>query len=493
MNYLVPQGDGVTRRTKLLSTGIAGFDGILGGGLPENGLYLLQGLAGSGKTTLACQIGFGLAKQGKKVLVLTLIAESHAKMMSHFSNFRFYDEALIGNEIVMMSGYKSLREGGLRDLLQLVSTLLAETKPELLIVDGFRSVRDAAPSDMDLSEFMHSLNSLVYFMGCTTFLLSPMEGNLPESENTLVDGVIELSQLEQGMRLIREIKIYKLRGGNHMLGKHVFEVNSDGIVIYPRLEAVATRSHTTPGASGELVSCGIPTWDKIIGGGVGRGSITNLLGSPGVGKSSMGLHFIEAGLRAREKCLIVGFYESAPRLIEKAKRLGLDLTNACQAGDLEIIWSLPLEGLIDSLATQMFANIEARGVTRLFIDGVEGLRDMVMHPGRAPTFLMALANELRIRGVTTFFTEQLSYFNEATLTNDSSASALYENIFLLKYISREDVNYRQISVIKLRENEYNAANHLLTISSSGLAVNHMVSTLRRVSGHALATGNKNGV
>ncbi|HKK50723.1 MAG TPA: RAD55 family ATPase, partial [Myxococcota bacterium] len=45
--------------TGLVSSGIAGLDEILGGGLPEGRPYLVQGLSGSGKTTLGLQ--FALA------------------------------------------------------------------------------------------------------------------------------------------------------------------------------------------------------------------------------------------------------------------------------------------------------------------------------------------------------------------------------------------------------------------------------------------------
>jgi circadian clock protein KaiC len=145
-------------RITLLQTGIPGFDEILGGGLPMGSLYLIQGLAGSGKTTLACQIGFTQARKGQKVLILTLIAESHAKMLNHFSNFSFFDEALVGEQVTFFSGYASLSKGGLRELLGLITSCLTEQQPGLLIVDGFRSVRESSPSDLALSEFMHSLN-----------------------------------------------------------------------------------------------------------------------------------------------------------------------------------------------------------------------------------------------------------------------------------------------------------------------------------------------
>src|SRR5690606_18691912 len=146
--------------------------------------------------------------------------------------------------------------------------------------------------------------------------------------NTLVDGIVELGQMEAGMRVIRELKVYKLRGRNHLLGKHVFEITDAGLVAYPRFEATATAAGKMPGASGQLIGFGIPSWDRLIMGGVARGSTTSLIGNPGIGKTLMGLHFIHQGLRENETCLIVGFYESPPRIIEKAKKVGIDFSAA---------------------------------------------------------------------------------------------------------------------------------------------------------------------
>lgn len=454
----------------LLATGIAGFDDILGGGLPASNMYLIQGLAGSGKTTLACQMGFTHAKQGKKVLVLTLIAESHTKLLNHLSNFTFFDESLVGKQVIFFSGYTSLAKGGVRELLKFITATLAEQDPAILIIDGFQSIRNASPSGSALSEFLHSLSALVASIGCTTFLLSPVIGNAPGSENTQVDGLIELSQYEQGMRAIRELKIYKIRGSNHLLGKHIFEVKQDGIVIYPRLEAIATHTRAIPAASSEYVSFGIPDWDKITAGGIMRGSTTNLLGSPGIGKTLMGLHFIQQGLRDGQQCLMVGFYESPPRIIDKAKHIGIDFTKPLQDGTLEIMWHPPLEVLIDNLTNRMLENIDQRSVTRVFIDGVDGLRDIILHSERSRSFLIALVNQLRVRNITTFFTQELPYFKESFAESGSTASILYENMMLLRHVEIGGINYRQITVMKLREHGYDPANHVMTISNSGISI-----------------------
>ncbi|PUA26330.1 MAG: recombinase RecA [Cellvibrio sp. 79] len=464
-------------RLSLTSSGVPGFDEVLGGGFPRHSLYLIQGLAGSGKTTLACQIGFDHAAKGEKVLILTLIAETHGKMLNHLSNFSFFDEQLIGQNILMFGGYNELVKGGLDGLLQLITGMLAKHNADILIIDGFRSVRDSSPTTIGLSEFMLSLNSLVASMECTTFLLSPTEGNVADSENTLVDGLIELSQHQEGMQLIREVKVFKIRGSKHLLGRHVFEVGENGVVVYPRLEAISTNNRTMDAASSALVGFGIPGWNNITKGGVNKGSTTELLGNPGVGKTLMGLHFIYEGLQSGENCLILGFYESPPRLIAKARSVNIDLAKFIDNGQLQIIWNPPLEISVDALAHQTLENASERKVSRLFIDGMDGLLDIVMHAGRARPFLTAFINELRSRQVTTFITRELPYLGDRLPKNidNSPSSILYENIMLLQYVEISGINHRQIAVLKLRQNGYDSANHVMLISDHGVSIGRSIS------------------
>ncbi len=54
------------------TTGIAGLDNLLHGGLTPERLYLVQGTPGAGKTTLALQFLLAGAAQGESVLYITL-------------------------------------------------------------------------------------------------------------------------------------------------------------------------------------------------------------------------------------------------------------------------------------------------------------------------------------------------------------------------------------------------------------------------------------
>jgi circadian clock protein KaiC len=460
----------------LLPTGIPGLDQILGGGLPAHRLHMIQGLAGSCKTTLACQMAFDQASRGSKVMVLTLIAESHAKLVQHLANFSFFDADMIGDRIEFFGGYHALTLGGLRELLTFITSNLAKSRPDMLIVDGFRSVRDTPPSDLGLSEFMHLLNSLVSTMGCTTVLLSPVQGNLPESENTLVDGLIELSQHEEGLRLVREIKVFKARGAYHLLGKHTFEVTPDGVMVYPRLEAVASRHNPAPGALNSYARFGIAEWDAMTGGGVCAGSVTCLIGHPGVGKTIMGLHFIHEGLREGEPCMVLGFYESPERLLQKARTVGLPMCAHHENEKLRIMWRLPLEVLMDQVAHELLADIDRRGVKRLLIDGIEGFHSISAHKDRIRPFVVALVNELRVRNVTTFITQELPYLKQSVGEADATGSMLYENVMLLKYVEQAGINRRLISVLKMREHSYDPSHHVLQISDRGITINRAISS-----------------
>ncbi|HEY8079289.1 MAG TPA: ATPase domain-containing protein, partial [Labilithrix sp.] len=60
-------------------TGIYGLDDILGGGLPQNRVYLVKGEPGVGKTTLALQFLLEGARAGERVLYITL-SETEAEI-----------------------------------------------------------------------------------------------------------------------------------------------------------------------------------------------------------------------------------------------------------------------------------------------------------------------------------------------------------------------------------------------------------------------------
>lgn len=73
-----------------LNTGITGLDAVLGGGLIEGASYIIQGRPGAGKTIMSNQIAFASSASGRKVLYVTLLAETHDRLFQSLGTLDFF-------------------------------------------------------------------------------------------------------------------------------------------------------------------------------------------------------------------------------------------------------------------------------------------------------------------------------------------------------------------------------------------------------------------
>jgi circadian clock protein KaiC len=466
-----------------VTTGVPGLDEILGGGLVEGGLYLIEGMAGAGKTIMSSQIGFHRVSQGDMVLYVTLIAESHTKLLSHLRALSFYNADAISDRMLFVSGYHELMRDGLSGFLSLIAATIKSSRPRFMVIDGFRSAREFSSTELELSQFIHELSAFVSAARCTTLILAPLSGNEPHPEHTLVDGLVELNRFNTGMRRAREIEVHKLRARDHLLGKHFFKITADGLVTFPRIEASPANAHAVPDFESRL-SFGFPDFDQMLGGGVVRGSTTTLIGPSGVGKTLLGLKFLEAGVEAGEKCVYFGLYESPERLMAKAKSVGIDLADALKNGRLTLHWHPAVELAIDELAVELLDVVHKTKASRLVVDGIDGFRQSANRVERFGLFLNALSHRLREAGVTTLLTEELPLYGETIQPSTLRASAMTENIVLLRYVEANSALYRMVSVVKQREGMHDSTIRRLTIDTRGLHISEgFIGPTGLLSGH----------
>jgi circadian clock protein KaiC len=460
----------------LLPTGVPGLDEILGGGIRAGGLCLLSGLTGSGKTILAAQIGFGMARKGDAVLMVTLISESHGKLLDHLSGFSFFDEAVVGRSFMLLNGYESLRDKGADGLLELLTSLASERRPKLMMIEGFATLRGLGLGEVTVAGFVQELNSLVTTLGCIALLIEPAAPATTAStpEQALVDAIIELGTHTRDGRVVRELQVVKVRGSNPILGRNVFKISAEGIRAYPRLEEVVTRRATPAAESTEVAAFGVKHLDAMMQGGLKRGGTTVLLGAPGSGKTLLGLKYLDAGVRAGERALYFGFYESPARLLAKAARVGMALPDSPL---LRIEWQPPLEYVLDELAYKLLDAVREHRPRRVLIDGIEGFQQSAIRKERLAMFLTALMVELRSLDVDVLFTEELGLLVASHREQPYLVSALVENIVLLRYAEVRSRLRRLISVRKMRENEYDGSIRELQISAQGL---HVAGTVARL-------------
>lgn len=451
-------------------TGIEGLDEVLGGGLRAGSLYLVHGPSGGGKTILSAQIGFHLAATGARVLFVTLISESHGKLLDHLGGFGFFDEHLVGDALSFLNGYEALKENGPQGLLELLTSLTSSQRPKLLVIEGFSTLRGLELRDFDVAQFVYQLNALVTTFGCAALAVDPAPHTDNRPEHALVDGIIEMSYLTQGVRIKREIQVHKHRAANPILGRNVFQIDGRGIRVFPRLEAAVTRRIRPAPESSARAAFGIRELDAMTQGGVVRGATTLVVGAPGAGKTLLGLKFLEQGLRQGEKALYFGFYESPPRLLGKAAGAGISFEEAIARGDARFLWQPALEFVLDELGYKLLDAVREQRPQRIVIDGYEGFLQSAIRKERIPMFLTALMTELRALEIDVVLTQESGLLHDGGRTDSFVVSALVENVILLRYAEADAQLHRLISILKMRESEYDSAIREFRISARGLEV-----------------------
>ncbi len=455
----------------LAPSGVPGFDRVLGGGLRRSGLYLFEGGPGSGKTIMASQIGFATAVAGGSVLCVTLLAESHGKWTDQLRDFGFFDDAVFPERFRVVSGYAAMSTGGLDALLRMLGDEIARRRPALLILEGFQVLNFFAGGELALVQFVHRLNALSSVSGCTSLLLSMDGEDRTRPVHAVVDGIVHFSQFAQGSRRARELAVVKMRHGAPVLGEHVFTLQApEGVRVYPRIEAVKTQTPDAPEHFDDGQRFGIAGLDAMVPHGLHTGTVTMLLGAPGIVKTLLGLKFLEEGVRLGQPVARFGFYETDARMLAKARGVSIALDDAVADGRCASVWMPPLERTLDELIEDLLKMVVDSGARRLLLDGVEGLLASAHRPDRAPRILTALAFELRARGVTTLMTEEMAVFERSIHSPHVEASSIVDNVLLMRFVEIDSQLRRLISVLKTYGGGHDAALRELVISDAGLAV-----------------------
>ena len=453
-----------------LHSGVPGLDDVLGGGFIEGAAYIVQGRPGAGKTILSNQIAFAQAAAGRRVLYVTLLAETHDRLFQSLSTLSFFDKAILGDAIRYVSVFQSLRDEGLDAVVSLIREETQRQQATLLVFDGLLNARDRADTDLDIKTFIAGIQSQAAFVGCTVlFLASSSNSQDSRPEHTMVDGVLDLSEEVVAVRAHRQLHVRKSRGSPSLGGYHQFEINSSGVTVYPRLEARYARPSTEDAPKPVRVPIGIKGLDEAIGGGLPSGSVTVLVGPPGSGKTSFGLNFLNLAEK-KEPGLLFSFYETPARITLKANSLGLDFSEKRLARDLQMLWNPLTENVLDKLAHQLLDAVRERKVKRLLIDGIGGFQRAAIHTTRLMEFFSALTNELRAMDVTTVITwESQDYSINENSDPFPEISSILDNLVTIREVYRLGKVQRLLSILKVRDSAFQQRSYEFFFSKDGSA------------------------
>ena len=399
----------------------------------------------------------------------------------------FFDESQTPDHLTYLSAYGELVEGGLKDFVDLLRREIQRRRSSMLVVDGLVSVQASADTDQAFRQFVHELQEIALATDCTMFLTTN-SGRAVSPEKTMVDGVIELNDRLYGWQAESDLQVVKFRGSGFLRGRHSYQITQSGIIVHPRIEALLARPTRADVDRPGRASTGVERLNSIVGGGLPLASTTMMMGPSGTGKTTMGLHFLSRS-SLEEPGLLFGFYETPARLKSKAQGVCPRLSPLLESGVVEHLWQPPTGDLLDAYGQRLLEAIHRRRVTRLFIDGLTSFKNVAADQTRIGNFFSALANELRVLGVTTIYSLEVpDILGPVMRVPIDDVSSLAENLILLRFVEVRSQLYRLISVLKVRDSDFDPSLFEFAIRADEIAIHESRESAEHILGSLMAAG-----
>jgi circadian clock protein KaiC len=437
-------------------TGIPGLDDILNGGLARGRLYLVEGVPGSGKTTLAMQFLMAGARRGEPVLYITLsetseeldsVARSHGWDISGVTIRELLPaEAALDSEQQYTMFHPS--EVELASTTKLILEDVARIKPTRVVFDSLSELRLVAGNPLRYRRQILALKQ--YFSGrqCTVMLLDDMTATDHDLHvQSIAHGVIMLQHLspEYGAER-RRVRVIKYRGSQFRGGYHDYLIRKGGLVVFPRLIAAEHRhvQHT------QRLPSGLRELDDLLGGGLEEGTSTLIVGGAGTGKSTIASQFCLAAAGRGQKSIMFMFDESPTTLFTRCNGLGIDLERCVEAGLIELVQVDPAELSPGELTFRVREAVERDGTKVVVIDSLNGYLNAMPEERFLTIQLHELLMYLSQKGVASLLIGAHHGIIGSQMHTPVDASYLADAVILLRYFESRGEVRQAISVVKKR-------------------------------------------
>jgi circadian clock protein KaiC len=220
---------------------------------------------------------------------------------------------------------------------------------------------------------------------------------------------------------------------------------------------------------------GITGLDEVLHGGLVPRRAYLVRGGPGTGKTTLGLHFLRAGIALGESALLITLESNETQLRTDAATQGLDLESVdvldlsptrdffAQNQSYDIFSAADVER--DPTTQKIVEFIESRKPTRVFVDAITTLRylapDAFQFRKQALSFLRFLVEH----GATVLMSSE-----PTSSVPDDDLRFMSDGIIELDTSKAHGGLRRSLSVAKLRGSDFAGGHHAVRLTDAGMSV-----------------------
>jgi circadian clock protein KaiC len=468
------------------ATGVSGLDDILGGGLTPHRLYLLEGMPGSGKTTLAFQFLLEGVRSGEPVLYVTL-SETQEEIRAVAASHGWSLDGITVRELVPSE--QSLEPGEqytvfhpseveLTDTTKKIVDDVEKLKPTRIVFDSLSELRLLAGNPLRYRRQILALKQFFAGRRCTVLLLDDL---------TAAEHDLQVQSIAHGAILLehtmpafgpprRRLSVTKYRGSDFRGGYHDYAIRRGGLDVYPRLVAAEHRRESTR----ERMPSGLAGLDKLVGGGLERGTSTLIQGAAGTGKSTISALFCARAAERGEHAALFIFDESVSTLLSRLDGLNVPLRKHVDSGLISVQQIDPAELSPGEFVHAIRRAVEEKKARIVVIDSLNGYLNSMPDEKFLIVQLHELLTYLGQGGVASILVAAQHGLMGAQMTAPVDASYLADSVVLLRYFESEGEVRQALSVVKMRGGEHERSIRDFSMKGGRIAVGEPLRDYRGV-------------
>ncbi len=425
-------------------------------------------------------------KNGENSTLITL-TENKKQLIKDFNkrnfdlkNINFIDLTPSSRLIEDNQNYNvfSVAEVEKKSITEKIIEELKVSNADRVYFDGLTQLRFLAKNEF---EFRNEILSLIQFAvdrKMTLLISSEANKNRPDDDlQFMTDAVIDLSFINKNRRYIN---ISKFRGSDFICGKHSLKLTEKGMKVYPQLKQQKNKFDYY----NKILSSGISEIDKLLHGGLEKGTTTVISGASGVGKTTLGLQFLEAASKRGERSLVYTFEEDDRTLLKRAESINIKLSNMINEDKLKIKKVAPLEFTQGEFIHLLINEAEKNNTQTVMLDSVSGYR--LSFAGESTTKdeiirnLHTLTNYLNNQGITVLLMNEIDNITGDFKATELGISYLADNIMFLRYLEFNGELKKAIGVLKKRLSDFEKQLREFEITDQGIKVGKSLTHLRGI-------------